>query len=172
MDQGAATLPPAGVPLVRESQGVTVPGRVPNKWRITVDQFYLLSVLSNIVAGLTLAGDYLGDRIKLLASFKNLRQGRPGQVAVGLVTLAVGAIIIFVRAPGDTVPVAGDLLPALAGLAQGLAVLVEAFRKDVEGRGPQGERISRAVVTFRVPAGIAGAAIGILHFLFPTAVLL
>ncbi len=135
-------------------------------------QFYLLSVVSNIVAGLTLAGDFLGDRMGFLASFKNIRESRPGQIAIGLVTLFVGLLVIFVRAPGDTVPVVGDLLPALAGIAQGLALLVEAFRQNVESRGPQGKVISKAVFTYRVPVGIAGAAIGVLHFLFPAVVLL
>jgi hypothetical protein len=137
-----------------------------------MNQFYLLSVLTNIVAGLTLAGDYLGERIQVLASFKNLRGSKTGQIAVGLVTLAVGVIILLVRAPGDAVPVAGDLLPAIAGIAPGLALLVEAFRQKVESRGPQAERISKAVLTYRVPAGIDRVAIGLAHFLFPTAVLL
>ena len=41
-------------------------------------QFYFLSILSNIVAGLTLAGDYLGEKIPFLASFRTCGQtGRP-----------------------------------------------------------------------------------------------
>lgn len=135
-------------------------------------QFYLLSVLVNLVAGLTLAGDYLGARMKFLATFKNLRENRSGQLSVGLVALAVGVITLIVRAPGDTVPVVGDLLPSLAGIAMGLALLVEAFRTKVEDRGPPGEAISKAVLTYRVPVGIAGLAIAFLHFLFPAAVLL
>jgi hypothetical protein len=135
-------------------------------------QFYLLSVLANLVAGLTLAGDYLGDRVKFLASFKILRENRTSMISVGLIALVVGLITLFVRAPGDTVPVAGDLLPSLAGIAQGLVLLVEAFRQRVESSSQQAERISKAVLTYRVPAGIAGVAIACLHFLFPAAVLL
>jgi hypothetical protein len=135
-------------------------------------QFYLLSVLANLVAGLTLAGDYLGGRFKFLASFKSLRETRSGQLAVGLIALGVGVITVFVRAPGDYVPVVGDLLPSLAGMAMGLALLVEAFRQKVEDRGPQGTLISRAVLTYRVPAGIAGVAVALAHFLFPAAVIL
>jgi hypothetical protein len=137
-----------------------------------MDQFYLLSVLANMVAGLTLAGDYLGDRVKFLVSFKALRESRNSMITVGLIALVVGVITLFVRAPGDTVPVAGDLLPSLAGIAQGLALLVEAFRQRVESSGQQAERISKAVLTYRVPLGIAGVGIAFLHFLFPAAVLL
>jgi hypothetical protein len=137
-----------------------------------VAQFYLLSVLANIIAGLTLAGDYLGTKFSFLESFKNLRENRTAQIVIGIVTMAVGLITLFVRAPGDTVPIAGDLLPSLAAIAQGITLLVESFRPQVESRGPQAEKLSKAILTYRVPAGIAGASIGLLHFLFPAAVIL
>lgn len=134
-------------------------------------QFYLLSVFINVVAGLTLAGDYLGDRVALLASFKSMRENRTALIVIGLIAVGIGVITFFVRAPGDSVPVVGDLLPSLAGIAQGLALLVEAFRQKVESRGAQGEKLSKAVLTYRVPAGITGVAIALLHFLFPAAVI-
>jgi hypothetical protein len=34
------------------------------------------------------------------------------------------------------------------------------------------EKISRMVLSYRVPVGIAGVAVAILHFLFPGAVIL
>ncbi len=135
-------------------------------------QFYLLSVFINIVAGLTLAGDYLGDRFALLSSFKSMRENRTALIVIGLIAVGIGVITFFVRAPGDSVPVIGDLLPSLVGIAQGLALLVEAFRQRVESRGAQGEKLSKAVLTYRVPAGIVGVAVGLLHFLFPAAVIL
>jgi hypothetical protein len=135
-------------------------------------QFYLLSVLANIVAGLTLAGDYLGTKFSFLASFKNLRENRVSQIVIGIVTTAVGVLTFFVRAPGDTVPVVGDLLPSLAAIAVGVTLLVESFRQQVESRGPQAEKLSKVLLSYRVPAGIAGASIGLLHFLFPAAAIL
>jgi hypothetical protein len=135
-------------------------------------QFYLLSVFANIVAGLTLAGDYLGERVAFLASFKNLRGNRAAQIVIGVIALCVGVITLFVRAPGDTVPIVGDLLPSLAGIAMGLTLLVESFRQQVDSRGPQAEKLSKALMSYRVPAGIAGVSIAVLHFLFPAAVIL
>ena len=135
-------------------------------------QFYLLSVMANIVAGLTLAGDYLGQRFAFLASFRNLRENRTAQIVVGIATAAIGAITFLVRAPGDTVPVVGDLLPSLGAVVVGITLLVESFRAQVENRGPQAEKVSRALLTYRVPVGIAGACVGLLHFLFPAAVIL
>ena len=59
-------------------------------------QFYFLSILSNIVAGLTLAGDYLGEKIPFLASFKNLRANRPATVTIAIVTAIIGLIKLIV----------------------------------------------------------------------------
>jgi hypothetical protein len=135
-------------------------------------QFYLLSVLSNIVAGLPLAGDYLGEKLPFLASFKNLRANKAGQTVVAIVALVVGVIKLIVPSPGESVPVVGDILPALAGILLGAILLIEAYRPVVESRGESIEKISKTVLTYRVPAGIAGVAIALVHFLFPGAVIL
>ena len=130
-------------------------------------QFYLLSVLSNMIAGLTLAGDYLGEKIPFLASFKNLRANRPAQVIIALVTIVIGIIKLIVLSPGETIPVVGDILPALTGIVVGAILLVESFRTAVESKGEQLKKISTAVLTYRVPVGIAAVVVAILHFLFP-----
>jgi hypothetical protein len=130
-------------------------------------QFYLLSVLSNMIAGLTLAGDYLGEKMPFLASFKNLRANRPAQVIIAIVTVVVGVIKLIILSPGETIPVVGDILPALSGIILGGILLVESFRTTVESQGESLKKISAAVLTYRVPVGIAGVVIGILHFLFP-----
>ena len=130
-------------------------------------QFYFLSILSNIVAGLTLAGDYLGEKIPFLASFKNLRANRPATVTIGVVTVIIGVIKLIVLSPGEHLPVIGDILPALTGIVVGGILLVEAFREKVESQGESLKKISSTVLTYRVPVGIAGVVIAILHFLFP-----
>ena len=135
-------------------------------------QFYFLSIVANIVAGLTLAGDYLGAKIAFLSSFKNLRENRNAVIGIGAATALIGLIKLFVLSPGETVPVAGDLLPAVTGMALGGVLLVEAFREKVASKGEKIEKISKTVLTFRVPLGIAGVVVAILHFLFPGAPIL
>jgi hypothetical protein len=130
-------------------------------------QFYFLSILSNMVAGLTLAGDYLGEKIPFLASFKNLRANRPATVTIGIVTVIIGVIKLIVLSPGEHLPVIGDILPALTGIAVGGILLVEAFREKVESRGEPLKTISSTVLTYRVPVGIAAVVVAVLHFLFP-----
>ena len=135
-------------------------------------QFYLLSVLATTVAGLTLAGDYLGERIPALASFKNLRANRGGQIGVGIVSAVVGIFKLIIRSPGESVVFAGDLLPGLFGILLGVLLLAESFRKEVEARGESVDKIARTVLTYRVPLGIAGVITGLLHFLAPGVVIL
>ena len=135
-------------------------------------QFYLLSIFANIVAGLTLAGDYLGDRIAFLSSFKSLRENRTAQIVIGIVTAVIGVTKWFVRSPGEGLIFVGDLLPGLAGVILGGILLVEAFRTHIETRGEKVTTLSKAVLSYRVPVGIAGVAIALLHFLFPGAVIL
>lgn len=138
-------------------------------------QFYLLSIFANILAGLTLAGDFLGDRITFLSSFKQLRENRNAQITIGAVTLIIGAIKLFLGSPGETVLIAGDLLPALTGIALGGILLAEAFRAEVEkqsGKMEKVKKISKAVLSYRVPVGIAGVVIALVHFLFPWIVIL
>jgi len=135
-------------------------------------QFYLLSVLANMIAGLTLAGDYLGERLPFLASFKNLRANKAAQTIIAVLAVAVGIVKLIVLSPGENIPVVGDILPALTGILLGALLLVEAYRPTVESRGESLEKLSRTVLTYRVPVGIAGVVIALVHFLFPAAVVL
>jgi hypothetical protein len=135
-------------------------------------QLYLLSILANIVAGLTLAGDYLGTKFAFLASFKNLRENRPASITIAVIAAVIGALKLIILSPRESIPVVGDFLPALAGIILGLILLIEAFRQNVEARGEKAEKISALVLSYRVPAGITGVVIALVHFLFPGAVIL
>ena len=129
-------------------------------------QFYLLSVVTNALAGLALAGDFLGEKLAFLSSWRNVRDRKGLLIGIGLAAAVVGVLKLIFRSPGEDVYVAGDLLPALLGLFQGGALLAEGFRQRVEA-SEQLENVSRAVLTYRVPAGIAGMAVAFLHFLLP-----
>ena len=69
-------------------------------------QFYLLSVVSCVLTGLVLSGDYLGARVPALATFRAWLESRSAALMLGLATAVVGLLKLFVRAPGDTVAVA------------------------------------------------------------------
>lgn len=135
-------------------------------------QFYLLSIVANVVAGLALSSDYLGKRVSFFTGFKMLRENRSAEITLGLVTAIFGVLKLIFKSPGEGVPVAGDLLPALAGIALGLILLGEAFRQKVEASSEAIEKASRTVLTYRVPVGIAGVAIALLHFFIPGVLIL
>jgi len=129
-------------------------------------QIYLLSVVTNVLAGLALAGDYLGEKLGFLSSWKGVRERRGVLIAIGVSAAVVGVLSLIFRSPGERVYVAGDLLPALLGVVQGAALLAEGFRQRVE-ESEQLESVSKAVLTYRVPLGIGGIVVAFLHFLMP-----
>ena len=137
-----------------------------------MSQFYLLSVVSCVLTGLVLSGDYLGARVPALATFRAWLESRGAALTLGLATAMIGFLKLFIRAPGDSVAVVGDLLPAIAGMAIGATLFFEALlRKPATPERPV-ERYAKAVLTYRIPLGLVGVAVALLHFLFPRAVIL
>jgi hypothetical protein len=137
-----------------------------------MSQFYLLSVVSCVLTGLVLSGDYLGARVPALATFRAWLESRGAALTLGLATAIIGFLKLFIRAPGDSVAVVGDLLPAIAGMAIGATLFFEALlRKPATPERPV-ERYAKAVLTYRIPLGLVGVAVALLHFLFPRAVIL
>ena len=136
-------------------------------------QFYLLTVVSTVVAGLALSSDFLGTKSEFFGSFRFLRQSRSIQITAGLVTSVIGVLKLIFRSPGERVVIAGDLLPAAVGIILGIILIGEAFRQHPKSEGePEGveksvEKVTAAMMPYRVPVGIAGVVVGLLHFLFP-----
>ncbi len=135
-------------------------------------QFYLLSVVSCILTGLVLSGDYLGARVPAFATFRAWLENRSAAMTLGLATAVIGFIKLFVRAPGDSVAVVGDLLPAITGMAVGATLFFEALLRKPSTPERKVERYAKAVLTYRIPLGLVGVAVALLHFLFPRAVIL
>jgi hypothetical protein len=136
-------------------------------------QFYLLSVVTTVVAGLALSSDYLNTKSEFFGGFRFLQKSRSIQIAAGLVTAAAGVLKFIFSSPGEDVIVVGDLLPAAAGIVLGVILIGEAFRQyPKEGQeqqtvGKSLEKVTGRIATYRIPVGIAGAVIGLVHFLFP-----
>ena len=137
-----------------------------------MSQFYLLSIVSLVLTGFVLSGDYLGARVPALATFRAWLENRGAALTLGLATAAIGFLKLFIRAPGDTVAVAGDLLPAVVGLAVGAVLFFEALLRKPSTPERPVERYAKAVLSYRIPLGIVGMAAALLHFLFPRAVIL
>ena len=156
-------------------------------------QFYFLSVVINLLAGILLAGDYLAQRFPGLKALLPELGTRSSGVTIGAVTAGVGVLKLFVYADSAQIVVVGDLLPALTGIVLGGVLTgIGLVGEDEDKSGGMEKPVhtskegsSRVVVAdgplvkaaqasagFRVPVGLAGIAVALLHFLFPGAVLL
>ena len=156
-------------------------------------QFYFLSIVINLLAGVILAGDYLAERLPWMRTLLPEISSRSSGVAIGAITAGVGVLKLFVLADPLQTAVVGDLLPALAGIALGgslAAVALTADEADAEGGAERPDHTTRdgsshVVVAdgaadkaiklaagYRTPAGLAGIAVALLHFLFPASVIL
>ena len=156
-------------------------------------QFYFLSIVINLLAGVILAGDYLAERLPWMRSLLPEISSRSSGVAIGAITAGVGVLKLFVLADPLQTAVVGDLLPALAGIALGgslIGVALNAEETDAAGGAERAAHTTRdgsshVVVAdgaadkaiklaagYRTPAGLAGIAVALLHFLFPGSVVL
>jgi hypothetical protein len=132
-------------------------------------QFYFLSILANILAGLTLLSDYFAERFKVFLPFKDLFAKKNVKTAIGIAAFVIGFVKILL--PVQTV-VVGDLLPALAGLAMGAGLILGLLRERTKVSAETVDNLEKTVMTYRVPLGIAGLVISALHFLLPRALFL
>ena len=135
-------------------------------------QFYFLSILANSLAGLTLAMDYLSEKFNALAAFKEMFGKRGMKITVGLLAFIVGFLKLLIRSTAQDVPLVGDFLPAVIGLGMGAAILLEFFKERTNLPAEKVSNLEKAVITYKVPLGIAGLVISILHFLIPGALFL
>ena len=136
-------------------------------------QFYLLSIVANIVAGLTLSSDYLGRKATVFDGLKKLHESKNLKILLGVATALIGVLKLIFKSPGETVPVAGDMLPAIYGIGLGLLLLGESFRREIREADETGEQKKRlSIYSFGTPIGLLGIIVSLLHFVIPSVVIL
>ena len=89
---------------------------------------YLLSVLTTIAAGATLAADYLVDRVPVLEPLRRFAASSRAKGTLGAIVLVIGFVKLFWRAPGEVI-IVGDFLPAIAGLLLGAMLMIDRFQE-------------------------------------------
>jgi hypothetical protein len=137
-------------------------------------QFYFLSVVSNLLGGLTLCSDWFAGKFAGLTAILAALSVRRAKMATGLFTLLVGFGTLFV--PAEPPIVLGDLFPSLAGMAMGVALLFEVFKQDalfpaerVDNRTDRSEKMATG---YRMAIGVIGLAAAVLHFFLPERLIL
>jgi hypothetical protein len=135
-------------------------------------QFYFLSILLNLLAGIALAFDSLDEKLGLSRFFNREVFAQSGfRVTVGILTLIVG-VFKFLSVTAGNVPVVGDLLPAVMGVLLGLSLIVMFYKDRSTVSSPIIETLDAVLIKNRTVLGVLGIIAAIMHFLFPSVLFL
>jgi len=134
-------------------------------------QFYLLSVLINIVSGYALASARTEPKGTKADGIREFFKDTTIRLVLGILCTTVGFFKLLTVMRGD-IPVVGDLLPSLAGLASGFTLLLEFYKSNSNVTTDALERLDGIFVANQRIIGIATMIIGFAHFLFPNVLFL
>ncbi|MBI9096942.1 MAG: hypothetical protein JEY91_00625 [Spirochaetaceae bacterium] len=134
-------------------------------------QIYFLTVLTNIITGLTIAAPFLSTKIEGFQQITEKMENRNYRVILGSVTLITG---LFALLNHSTVSMAilGDLIPAITAMAMGVVLIVFYFFSDDEETSKVVKSIKEVSEKYGNILGITGIIAGIIHFIIPTALFL
>ena len=137
-------------------------------------QFYLLSVLMNALAGYILFFGGSDGVLEWRCGFSV--KSDTFRFVVGILSAFTGLFKLLSSIQGD-LPVIGDIVPAAAGFLCGFILIFEYYRNlsadaDIEQEPEYGKKSAGFLVANKKLIGAAAMIAAILHFLFPTVLLL
>lgn len=136
-------------------------------------QVYFLSVVSLLIAGLTLARVFVGERVGALSAWPAMVEDQKVRRIIGISAGVIGLLKLIVRSPQETIPVAGDFLPAIAGIVVGGLLLYEDYYMRKMSDMEEDDTAPKTfLLGYRDQIGLGAAAIGAVHFLLPGITLL
>lgn len=134
-------------------------------------QLYLLTVLTNVLAGLALSSGFLSRKLVRFSDYTEFMMNKAYRIIVGGLTLIVAVINLFSNHTGD-VAVLGELFPTLTGLVAGVLLIIEFWsehKESEEGKSPDAvERIQNFSKPYLTIIGLLTVLVGILHAVIPT----
>lgn len=92
-------------------------------------QFYLLSILMNIVAGYSLISFQTEATGTKFDGVREYLKDSTIRLVLGILCSTVGLFKLLTVMRGD-IPVIGDLVPSLAGMASGFTLLLEFYKSN------------------------------------------
>ncbi|MFP4301578.1 MAG: hypothetical protein ACLFPW_12840 [Spirochaetaceae bacterium] len=127
-------------------------------------QIYFLSILVNLLAGITLSFDRMDERLQLRSLFNpELFQHAGFRLTMAIFTFVVGFLKLLSVSPGD-VPVVGDLLPALAGMVMGFTLFLQYYKDRTTVESSSLTSLDRIFGNNSAIIGTLGIIVAILHF--------
>jgi hypothetical protein len=133
-------------------------------------QFYFLSILCNAAAGFILFRNEeypVSDDPKFKFSIYN----DSFRLGVGIITCLTAVLKILSVVPGDMF-IIGDIIPALTGIIAGFILVFQYYRNHSDLESEKSEKLESFFETNRKWIGIAAMIAAVLHFLFPSVMLL
>ncbi|PIE04797.1 MAG: hypothetical protein CSA76_02330 [Spirochaetales bacterium] len=138
-------------------------------------QIYLLTVLTTILAGLALAGEFLTKRFERYSEYTDFMANPVYRILLGAMTILIGIINLFPNYEGNVL-ILGDLLPSLIGIAGGILLIAEFLSKQKETEVKKAAELAEKVEKFSSPyltiVGISSVLIGILHAILPKVIII
>lgn len=135
-------------------------------------QIYFLSILVNLLAGITLSFDRMDERLQLRSLFNpELFQHAGFRLTMAIVTFVVGFLNLLSVSPGD-VPVVGDLLPALAGMVMGSTLFLQYYKDRTTVESSSLTSLDRIFGNNSAIIGTLGIIVAVLHFFLHTVLFL
>ncbi len=134
-------------------------------------QIYFLTVLTNIIAGLTISAPFLSIKIEGFQIFAEKMENKMYRVILGSITVITG-LFALLNTSADNIAIIGDLLPAVTAMAMGLILVIFYFFTDEEDSNRPVKTVKELSEKYGNILGIAGIIIGLIHFLIPTALFL
>jgi hypothetical protein len=135
-------------------------------------QFYFLSIFLNALSGYVLAFSPDVDDVDAMENkFRIPIYKESFRLVLGVLTILTGLLKILSAIQGD-VPVIGDLFPALAGFLAGFILIFEYYRSRSSIEPEHTEKIEQHLIKNKKWVGFLTLAAAVLHFLFPTVLLL
>ncbi len=133
-------------------------------------QLYLLTVLTNVLAGLALATGFLTERFERFSEYTDFMGNSVYRIVLAVLSLLIGIINLFPTYSGDRA-VLGELVPSLAGIVTGILLITEYIssrkREDESKTTELAEKVEKFSGPYLTIVGIASVIIGILHAILP-----
>ncbi len=134
-------------------------------------QIYLLTVLANCFVGFLIAGSFFREKQETCGSILDLFVAPNARLAVGLISLIIGIISLFKTSTPDIV-IIGDLLPSIGAILGGLVIGSLALTEKSDEPPAFVNFVVNFTEKISTPLGLAIMAIGVLHALVPTAIII
>lgn len=134
-------------------------------------QIYFLTVLTNIIAGLTISAPYLSTKIEGFLAFSEKMENRKYRVILGSISVITGLFALLDNS-ADNIAIIGNLIPAVTAMAMGLILVVFYFFNDEDDSHRLVKSVKEISEKYGNILGIAGIIIGLIHFLIPSALFL